>query len=140
MRPNMAMTNFVPECLHGESSVIYGSGEQTRDFTYVEDIHRVNEQLLTDTSADGEILNIGSMDTIDIRTLAEVICDEIDPSLKIVYDDPREGDAEHTHEDVSKAKELLGYEPTVDIREGVGKFIDWYRENEGRYDPLVPLS
>ena len=69
--------------------------------------------------------------------LAEVIRDEIDPSLEIVYDDAREGDAEHTHADVSKANELLGYEPTVDIRGGVGKFIDRYRENEGQYDPLV---
>ena len=140
MRPNMAMTNFVSRCLHGESPVIYGTGEQTRDFTYVEDIRRVNEQLLTDDRADGEILNVGSTDNIDINTLAEVIRDEIDPSLEIVSGDPREGDAEHTHADVSKANSLLGYEPTVDIREGVGQFIAWYRENEAWYDPLVRRS
>lgn len=140
MRPNMAMTNFVSRCLHGEPPVIYGTGEQTRDFTYVEDIRRVNEQLLTDDGADGEILNIGSTDNIDIQTLAEVIRDEIDPSLDIVYDDPREGDAEHTHANVSKANDLLGYEPTVDIREGVRKFIDWYRKNRDWYDPLVRQS
>ena len=140
MRPNMAMTNFVSRCLHGEPPVIYGTGEQTRDFTYVEDIRRVNEQLLTDDGADGEILNIGSTDNIDIQTLAEVIRDEIDPSLDIVYDDPREGDAEHTHANVSKANDLLGYEPTVDIREGVRKFIDWYRANRDWYDPLVRQS
>lgn len=140
MRPNMAMTNFVSRCLHGEPPVIYGTGEQTRDFTYVDDVKRVNEQLLTDDSADGEILNIGSTDNIDIRTLAEVIRDAIDPTLEIVYDDPREGDAEHTHADVSKVNELLGYEPTVDIREGVQKFIEWYRKNEAWYDPLVRNS
>lgn len=140
MRPNMAMTNFVSRCLHGESPVIYGSGEQTRDFTYVDDIRRVNEQLLTDDSADGEILNVGSTDNIDIRTLAEVIRDDIDPDLDIVYDDPREGDAEHTHADVTKANNLLGYEPTVDIRTGVSKFIDWYRTNQEWYDPLVRRS
>ena len=61
----------------------------------------------------------------------------IDPPLDLVHDDPREGDAEHTHADVSKANELLGYEPTVDIREGVSQFIEWYRENEEWYDPLV---
>ena len=71
---------------------------------------------------------------------AEVIRDAIDPTLEIVYDDPREGDAEHTHADVSKANELLGYEPTVDIREGVEKFIQWYRENKAWYDPLVRNS
>ena len=140
MRPNMAMTNFVSRCRHGEPPVIYGTGEQTRDFTYVTDIRRVNEQLLTDDSADGEIMNIGSTDNIDIQTLAEVIRDEIDPSLDIRYDDPREGDAEHTHADVSKAGELLGYEPTVSIREGAQQFIDWYEANAEWYDPLVRHS
>ena len=135
MRPNMAMTNFVSRCLHDEPPVVYGSGEQTRDFTYVDDIGRVNEHLLTDSRADGEILNVGSTDTIDIRTLAEIVRDEIDPDLEIVDDDPRKGDAEHTHADVSKAAELLGYEPTVDIRTGVEEFIDWYHDNREWYDP-----
>ena len=72
--------------------------------------------------------------------LSEISLEEIDRSLDIVYDDPREGDAEHTHADVSKANELLGYEPTVDIREGVRQFIEWYRANEGWYDPLVRQS
>ena len=140
MRPNMAMTNFVSRCLHGEPPVIYGTGEQTRDFTYVEDVKRINEQLLTDDSADGEILNIGSTDNIDIQTLAEVIRDELAPELDLVYDEARTGDAEHTHADISKAADLLDYEPTVDIREGVRKFIDWYHENEDWYDPLVRQS
>ncbi|EMA47104.1 GDP-mannose 4,6-dehydratase [Halobiforma nitratireducens] len=140
MRPNMAMTNFVSRCLHGEPPVIYGDGTQTRDFTYVDDVKRVNAQLLEDDSADGEVLNVGSTDNIDIKTLAEVVRDEIDPSLELEYTDPREGDAEHTHADISKANELLGYEPTVDIREGVSKFIDWYRENQQWYDPLVRNS
>jgi UDP-glucose 4-epimerase len=140
MRPNMAMTNFVSRCLHGETPVIYGTGEQTRDFTYVDDVRRINKQLLTDDSADGEICNIGSTDNIDIQTLAETVRDQIDPSLDIVYDDARAGDAEHTHADVSKANELLGYEPTADIREGIQQFISWYRKNENWYDPLVRQS
>ena len=140
MRPNMAMTNFVSRCLHGEPPVIYGDGKQTRDFTYVEDIRRINERLLADDGADGEIVNSGSTDNIDMRTLAAVIRDEIDPDLDIVFDDAREGDAQHTHADVSKAEKLLGYEPTVSIREGVREFIAWYRENEDWYDPLVRAS
>ncbi|ELY93034.1 nucleoside-diphosphate-sugar epimerase 1 (UDP-glucose 4-epimerase) [Natrialba chahannaoensis JCM 10990] len=140
MRPNMAITNFVSRSLHGEPPVIYGDGSQTRDFTYIDDVKRVNAQLLTDDSADGEILNVGSTDNIDIQTLAETVCEEIDPSLKLEYDDPREGDAEHTHADISKANGQLGYEPTTDIREGVSTFIDWYRDNRDWYDPLVRQS
>ncbi|GAA0668830.1 SDR family oxidoreductase [Natronoarchaeum mannanilyticum] len=137
MRPNMAMTNFVSRCLNGKPPVIYGDGEQTRDFTYIDDIVRVNEQLLTDDSADGEIMNVGSTDNIDIQTLAGVVRDELAPELELEYDEARTGDAEHTHADVSKANELLGYEPTVDIREGVAQFIDWYQDNREWYEPLV---
>ncbi|MFD1562798.1 GDP-mannose 4,6-dehydratase [Haloarchaeobius amylolyticus] len=137
MRPNMAITNFVSRCINGKPPVIYGSGEQTRDFTYIDDIVRVNEQLLSDDSADGEILNVGSTDNIDIETLAAVVRDELARDLDIEYDEARTGDAEHTHADVSKANELLGYEPTVDIREGVTNFIDWYQKNRDWYEPLV---
>jgi UDP-glucose 4-epimerase len=140
MRPNMAMTNFVSRCLHGESPIVYGDGTQTRDLTYVTDIRRVNEQLLCDDSADGEIVNIGSSDNIDVLTLAELVRDEIDPALSIEFGDPRPGDAPHTHADVSKAQELLGYEPRVSIREGVQQFIDWYRENREWYDEFVRNS
>lgn len=140
MRPNMAMTNFVSRCLHGEPPIVYGDGEQTRDFTFIDDIVRVNEQLLTDDSADGEVLNVGSTDNIDIDTLARVVRDAIDPSLEITYGPPREGDAEHTHADVEKARQLLGYEPTVDIRTGVERFIKWYRNHMDWYDPLVRRS
>jgi len=140
MRPNMAFTNFVSRCLHGESPIIYGDGQQTRDFTYIEDIAAANERLLETSAADGEVVNVGSGDRITVEKLASVIRDEIDPSLEIVYDDPREGDAEHTHADVSKAADLLGYEPSVSIVEGARLFVEWYRENQDWYDPLVRQS
>ena len=140
MRPNMAFTNFVSRCLHGEPPVIFGDGSQTRDFTYVEDIVAANRRLLETDSADGEVLNIGSTGRITIKELARVIRDEIDPELNIEYDDPREGDAKHTHSDVSKANELLGYDPSVSIKEGAKRFVEWYQENKAWYDPLVRRS
>ena len=140
MRPNMAISNFVSRCMRGESPEIYGDGKQTRDFTYVEDIVEANHRLLTDDSADGEIMNIGSTDNIDIATLAEVVRDAIDPSLEIIHTEARDGDAEHTHADISKATELIGYEPTRDIRTGVAEFIEWYEQNQAWYEPLVLRS
>ncbi|THE65434.1 SDR family oxidoreductase [Salinadaptatus halalkaliphilus] len=140
MRPNMAFTNFVSRCLHGESPVIFGDGNQTRDFTYVDDIVDANRRLLETDAADGEVLNVGSTGRITIDRLARVIRDEIDPSIEIVYDEAREGDAEHTHSDVSKANELLGYEPSISIEDGAKRFVEWYRENEDWYDPLVRRS
>lgn len=140
MRPNMAFTNFVSRCLHEEQPVIYGDGEQTRDFTYVEDVVDANEALLETDTADGEVVNVGSGGRITIAELAKVIRDEIDPGIEITYDEVREGDAEHTHADITKARKLFGYEPAVSIKEGARRFVDWYRENQDWYDPLVRQS
>jgi len=140
MRPNMAFTNFVSRSIHAESPIIYGDGNQTRDFTYVGDVVDANRRLLDTDAADGEVLNIGSTDRIMIEELARVIRDEIDPTVEIVKTDRREGDTKHTHADVSKANELIGYEPKISIEEGANNFIQWYRRNIDWYDELVQRS
>jgi UDP-glucose 4-epimerase len=138
MRPNMAISNFVSRCLDGEPPVVYGDGTQTRDFTFVTDVVEANVALLDEDAADGEAVNVGSTDNIEIRTLAEEIRDQIAPELPLQYEERH--DADHTHADSSKAAALLGYEPTRSIREGVAEFIDWYRTNEEWYEPLVRQS
>ncbi|MFC5134822.1 MULTISPECIES: SDR family NAD(P)-dependent oxidoreductase [Haloferacaceae] len=140
MRPNMAISNFVSRCLNEEPPVIYGDGEQTRDFTYVDDVVDANRTLLTDDSVDGEVLNIGSSDNISIQELAEVVRDQLAPELEIEYESAREADAEHTHASVEKANETIGYEPSRTITEGVGEFIEWYEANREWYEPLVRSS
>jgi len=140
MRPNMAFTNFVSRCLQDEPPVVYGDGEQTRDFTYIEDAVDANLALVETDIADGEVMNIGSTGNIEIIELARTIRDEIDPSLEIEFDERHEADAQHTHADVSKARDVIGYEPTTDIQDGAKKFVKWYRENKDWYDPLVRNS
>ncbi|MWV65246.1 SDR family NAD(P)-dependent oxidoreductase [Halorubrum sp. JWXQ-INN 858] len=140
MRPNMAISNFVSRCLNGEPPVVYGDGTQTRDFTYVADVVDANRTLLTCDAADGEVMNVGSADTISIQALAETVRDQLAPELAIEYEPAREADAEHTHASVAKARERIGYEPSRSIAEGVGEFIDWYRANREWYEPLVRSS
>jgi len=140
MRPNMAITNFVSRCMNGESPIIYGDGTQTRDFTYIDDVVSANLALLETDAADGEAVNVGSTDNIEIRELAGAIRDEINPELEFEFDDRHAADAEHTHASVDRARDRLGYEPTYDIREGVAQFIDWYRANREWYEPLVRAS
>jgi UDP-glucose 4-epimerase len=137
MRPNMAISNFVSRCMNDEPPVVYGDGSQTRDFTYVDDIVTANRTLLTSDAADGEVLNIGSNDNIDIRSLAALIRDRLAPGLDLEFTERYDADAEHTHADVQKAHERIGYEPTTNIRDGVEKFIGWYRDNRDWYEPLV---
>ena len=140
MRPNMAISNFVSRCLNGDPPVIYGDGTQTRDFTFIGDVVTVNEKLLHTDSADGEAVNVGSTDNIEIRVLAEEIRDMLAPDLELTYSERHDADAEHTHADTAKAAELLDYEPTHTIREGVDEFVDWYRANRDWYEPLVLSS
>ena len=140
MRPNRAISNFVSRCYNDEPPVIYGDGKQTRDFTYVEDVVDVNRTLLESNAADGQTLNVGSTDNIEIKTLAEEIRDQLAHDLELVYEERHDADSEHTHADTELASELLGYEASHTIREGVGKFIEWYRENREWYEPLVRQS
>lgn len=140
MRPNMAISNFVSRCANRKPPIIYGDGTQTRDFTYIDDIVEANVKLLTEDGADGEAINIGSTDNIEIRTLARLVRDEFDLDIDLTYDDRHDADAEHTHADTIKAEKLIGYEPTYTIREGVQAFISWYRENREWYEPLVLKS
>lgn len=140
MRPNMAISNFVSRCLNGEPPVVYGDGTQTRDFTFIEDVIEANVKLLEEDAADGEALNIGSADNIEILTLAEEIRDQLAPELEIEFAERHDADAEHTHADNSKAAEVLGYEPSRKIREGVAEFVDWYQANRDWYEPLIRES
>ena len=140
MRPNMAITNFVTRCADGESPVIYGDGKQTRDFTYVDDVVDANRTLMTTDAADGEVLNIGSADNISIERLAWTICDAFDQPQRLEYDDRYRGDAEHTHADITKAKDLIDYEPSVSIEDGVQRFIDWYRSNRAWYRSVTKAT
>jgi dTDP-D-glucose 4,6-dehydratase len=86
------------------------------------------------------VVNIGSSDNISIQELAEAVRDQVAPELAIEYESAREADADHTHASVGKAGELIGYEPSRTITEGVGEFIEWYRENREWYGPLVRSS
>ncbi|NEU55658.1 SDR family NAD(P)-dependent oxidoreductase [Halorussus sp. MSC15.2] len=140
MRPNMAISNFVSRCLNDEPPVIYGDGTQTRDFTYIYDVVQANKTLLDNDSADGEILNVGSTDNIEIRTLAKEIRDQLAPDLELEYGERNAADAKHTHADISKARKLLGYEPRTTIREGVEQFTEWYCDNRDWYEPLIRNS
>jgi UDP-glucose 4-epimerase len=137
MRPNMAISNFVSRCLNGDPPVVYGDGSQIRDFTYIDDIVEANIALLSTDAADGEAVNIGSTGTIEIETLAEEIRDQLAPDLELVHDERHDADADATHADVSKARDLFDYEPSISIREGVSRFVDWYRDNREWYEPLV---
>ena len=131
MRPDLAISIFTEKMLKNEPITIFGDGEQTRDFTYIDDIVAMNMRLLDTNRADGVVMNIGSGNRISVNDLAKNLKEIIGSSSEINYAETQRGDARHTLADVGLAKELIGYEPSVGIEEGLKRFVEWYREFGG---------
>jgi len=120
---------FVDLMLGGERPVIYGDGEQSRDFTYVDNAVQANVRA-AESDCTGEALNLGCGDNMTVNALVEQLNDVLGTDIDPVYDDPRPGDARHSHADISKARELIGYEPTVGFREGLERTVEAAREQD----------
>ncbi|WP_276253211.1 NAD-dependent epimerase/dehydratase family protein [Halomontanus rarus] len=112
---------FFERALNDEPLVIFGDGEQTRDFVFVDDIVQANLRAAV-TDEVGEAYNVGTGTRVTITELAESIIEVTDSNSDIVYDDPREGDIRHSGADISKARDSLGFEPTVSLEEGLRAF------------------
>jgi nucleoside-diphosphate-sugar epimerase len=113
---------FIEMMMNGERPVIYGDGEQSRDFTYIDNVVQANiKAALSDCNA--EALNVACGGRVTINSLAERLNDEIGTDLEPKHDDPRAGDVRHSQAEVSKAQEQIGYEPTVDFETGLKRTV-----------------
>jgi len=109
---------FLRQARAGDPITVHGDGEQTRDFVHVDDVVRAN-LLAADTTAVGAAYNVGTGRSVTIRRLAERVREAVGSDSAIVHTEPRAGDVRHSRADVSRARERLGYEPTVGLREGL---------------------
>jgi UDP-glucose 4-epimerase len=114
---------FIDQATRGVDITVDGDGTQTRDFVHVDDVVQANLRAAT-TDAVGEAYNVGRGESITIRELAELIRDVTDSDSDIVHTEPRPGDVDESCADVSRARERLGYEPTVSLREGLADLVD----------------
>ncbi len=126
-RPDMGINRFTNAILKGETITIFGDGEQTRDFTYVDDVVRAN-YLAATSDVSGEVFNIAAGSSISVNDLISLIADTVGKPAIVEYSGKEKGDAAHTLADTSKAKELLGWEAELDIREGIGRCVDWFSQ------------
>jgi UDP-glucose 4-epimerase len=110
--------------------IIYGDGEQTRDFVYVQDVVEANILALNTKDAIGETFNVGSGTSTSINQIAELLKEITNKeNLHNIYSDPRQGDIRHGYADINKAKKLLGYNPKFSIKEGLTELHNWYAKN-----------
>lgn len=114
------VSTFLEQARSGQPLTVEGDGSQTRDFAHVADVVRANLAAAT-TEHVGEAFNIGTGDSVTIRDLAELIADVAGAAEGITHTDPRPGDVERSRADISKARRLLGYEPSVDLRTGLAE-------------------
>ncbi len=118
---------FTDKLLRGETPIIFGDGEQTRDFVYVGDIAGANLAALT--KGDNEIINVSTCKKTTVNELVDIMSGG---KVKAEYRDARAGDILHSYLDNTKLRTILGYEPQFSLAEGVRLTMDYYREKLGK--------
>jgi nucleoside-diphosphate-sugar epimerase len=121
---------FIRAFAHGESPVIFGDGEQSRDFTYVENVVNANMRALEASDIGGRVYNIACGHGITLNDIAARLRDEVGAEVELEYGPERAGDVRHSMADISAARADLGYEPTVTLEEGIQRTVAYYRDQE----------
>lgn len=121
---------FVKKLLNKEVPTIDGDGEQSRDFTYIENVVEANlKACLSDGEALGEVFNIAYGGRVYLNDLYWKICNLLEVDIQPIYGPERPGDIKHSNADISKAKHILGYHPEYNIERGLEKATEWYKRN-----------
>lgn len=125
------ISRFIDSLMKNNTPVIYGDGEQTRDFTYIENVVRANISAAQTASGIGKTMNVANGERVSLNTLLETLIriigkDNVAPE----YLPERRGDVKHSQADNSRAVEWLGYEKRVDLEAGLRKTIEWWRGSD----------
>ena len=124
------ISRFIAALAGGTRPVIYGDGEQSRDFTYVADVVAANMRAAETTTGVGRVINFARGERTTLNQLLDIlksITGRTDAEAQ--YREPRTGDVRHSLADITRAREMLGYEPKVSLEEGLRKTIDWWKQS-----------
>jgi UDP-glucose 4-epimerase len=116
--------NFISAVLAGQAPIVYGDGEQSRDFTYVDNAIEANLLAAYADGVGGETFNVACGDRISLNELLEELAALTGKRIEANYVEPRPGDLPHSHADIGRARERLGYEPGIDVRAGLAKTLE----------------
>ena len=121
---------FISALCDGRRPTIYGDGEHTRDFTYVANVVDGVLRACTADNASGEVINVATGGRISLNTLFTNVRDLVGAKVEPIYADPRAGDVKDSQADISKARRILGYQPSVSFEDGLAKTVEWYRTSQ----------
>jgi len=124
-----AIPAFVTSILRDQSPVVYGDGEQSRDFTYVDNVVHANLLAARAKKTCGEVVNVACGQAITVNAIIALINRIVGRSVRPTYAPARAGDVKHSLADITSARRLIGYSPVVSFEQGLRQAIDWYREN-----------
>lgn len=118
---------FVSRMVRGQRPIIFGDGEQSRDFCYIDNVVDANLLALQAERVRGEVVNIACGQRTTLNEIVRLINAHLGTGLEPEHQEPRVGDVRHSLADLSAARRLLGYEPRVMFAEGLARSIEWYR-------------
>jgi UDP-glucose 4-epimerase len=122
------LSRFMLAVLEGKKPVIYGDGEQSRDFTFIENVVDETLRACEAPDASGKVFNGGTGSRITLNQVVKLLAKISGQEIEAVYDPPRNGDIRDSQADISLARRILGYEPKVQFEEGLRRTWKWYRE------------
>jgi len=123
---------FISKLLINELITVYGDGEQSRDFTYVENVVDANLLALQATKACGKVLNVGCGERITLNTLIQLLEEIVGVKAKVSYSASKPGDVRHSLADINLARRLLEYEPKVMVKEGLKRTVEAFVKSDQR--------
>jgi len=124
------ISRFISDLLSNQRPVIYGDGEQSRDFTYVDDVVDANLRAAESTKGIGQIINVANGARTTLNQLFEELKELTGKQDVVVdYQEARAGDVKHSLADITRAREFLGFEPRVDLRSGLQLTMDWWKNS-----------
>ncbi len=126
-RPDLAIHSFARKIMNAEPIRMYGKGDSSRDYTYIDDIVQGIVAAMDYKESGFEIINLGNSETVSLRELIAAIEKHCGRKAIIEQWPEQPGDVPHTYADISKAKKLLNYQARVSLEEGLGRFVEWLR-------------
>jgi UDP-glucose 4-epimerase len=132
------LAKFCTAFLEETQPVIFGDGEQTRDFTYVENAVQANLLACEAPNVSGKVFNIGVGERFSLNQTVALLSKISGKNLEAKYDPPREGDIRDSQADISQAREFLGYEPKVGFEEGLRRTFEWYQAMQEKASAPAP--
>ena len=124
-----AIPAFVTAILQDRPPTVYGDGQQSRDFTYIDNVVEANLLAARAKETHGEVVNVACGEAVTVNAIIDTINELLGKNVRPVYAPVRPGDVKHSLADITAARKLIGFKPVVLFREGLEKSIDWYRHN-----------